>query len=129
MGLATDKFTRKWLLGIGCILWSLTSVATGFFNSFIVFAVCRVILGITCSICNPAAYSLIRDMFPPNRRATANSIYSSGIYIGNAISSLCISLIKSFGWRQDFIIPGYIGIIFGIFGLTFLIEPKRGHFS
>ena len=129
MGLATDKVSRKWLLGIGCISWSLIGCATGYFNSFMVFAVCRVALGITQATCNPAAYSLIRDMFPPNRRATANSIYSSGIYVGNAISSLCISLIKDFGWRQDFIIPGYVGVVFGVCGLLFLREPERGHFS
>jgi len=129
MGLATDKVSRKWLLGIGCILWSLTGCATGYFNSFIIFAGCRVALGVIQSTCNPAAYSMIRDMFPPNRRATANSIYSSGIYVGNAISSLCISLIKVYGWRQDFIIPGYIGIVFGICGILFLKEPERGYFS
>lgn len=46
MGLATDKVSRKWLLGVGCVLWSLTGCATGYFNSFVIFALCRVLLGV-----------------------------------------------------------------------------------
>ena len=127
--MTSDKVNRKWLLGIGCIIWSGISILTGYIDNFNVFIILRVSLGIACAVCNPAAYSLIRDYFPPSRRATANSVYSSGIYIGNAFSSLSISLISNFGWRSDFMIPGYIGIGFGILGILFLSEPERGHFS
>jgi MFS family permease len=82
MGLATDNINRKWLLSIGCLLWSITTVVSGMTDRFSIFVAMRIALGIICSICNPAAYSLIRDYFPPAFRSTANSIYSSGIYLG-----------------------------------------------
>ena len=129
MGVASDKVSRKMILCIGCILWSGITILTGWINNFPMFVVLRVLLGIACAFCNPAAYSLIRDYFPPTRRGTANSIYSSGIYIGNALSSASISLIAGFGWRQDFIIPGIIGCVLGVLGFVFLREPERGHFS
>lgn len=93
------------------------------------FSALRVVLGITCAACNPTAYSMIGDYFPPNRRATANSIFTSGIYVGNAVSSLSIIIIKYYGWRNDFIIPGYIGLIIGALGLLCLSEPVRGKFA
>jgi len=120
MGVTSDKVNRKWILCVGCLLWSTVSICTGWIHNFPVFVALRTLLGICCAFCNPAAYSLIRDYFPPTRRGTANSIYSSGIYIGNALSSASICLISSYGWRSDFIIPGYIGIAFGIAGLIFL---------
>lgn len=99
MGVFSDKYPRKLILCIGCILWSLTSVATGWIDNFPIFVILRSMLGIFCAFGNPAAYSMIRDYFPPTRRGTANSIYSSGIYIGNALSSLSISIIRFYGWR------------------------------
>ena len=119
----SDKVNRKVILGIGCIIWSGISILTGYINNFYVFVGLRVALGIACATCNPPAYSLIRDYFPPTRRATANSIYSSGIYIGNALSSLSISLISDYGWRSDFMIPGFIGVAFGVIGILCLSEP------
>ena len=47
VGVATDTYSRKWLLSIGCILWSLVTIGTGYFDSFIVFALMRVLLGVT----------------------------------------------------------------------------------
>jgi MFS family permease len=129
MGVTSDKVNRKAILCTGCILWSSISILTGWIDNFPIFVFLRILLGIACAFCNPAAYSLIRDYFPPTRRGTANSIYSSGIYIGNALSSASISIIADFGWRQDFITPGCIGVILGILGFVFLREPERGHFS
>jgi len=129
MGVTSDKVNRKMILCTGCILWSSVTILTGWVNNFPIFLMLRILLGICCAFCNPAAYSLIRDYFPPTRRGTANSIYSAGIYIGNALSSASISIIVSSGWRQDFMVPGYIGIVLGIIGFIFLKEPERGHFS
>ena len=129
MGVTSDKFNRKWILCVGCILWSSTSILSGYIHNFPVFVILRVLLGICCAFCNPPAYSLLRDYFPPSRRGTANSIYSSGIYIGNALASASLSIVVYEGWRQDFIIPGYIGVALGLTGLVFLREPQRGIFS
>ena len=72
------------------------------------------------SVCNPLAYSLIRDYFPPNKRATANSLYSSGIYVGNAIASLNILFIKEYGWRKAYMDIGMLGGVFSLIGFLVL---------
>ena len=58
----------------------------------------RFLLGTFESTGNPLMYSLIRDYFPPNQRATATSIVGSTISLGTAVSSLSIILIDNFGW-------------------------------
>lgn len=117
------------MLGVLSILWSLTTVLAGYVDSFEAFAIMRVLLGILESANNPLAYSLIRDYFPPELRSTANSIFTSSIYVGGAFSSLSILLIEKFGWRGDYEITGGIGIIAGVIGLIALEEPIRGQFE
>ena len=77
------------------------------------------------SVCNPAAFSLIRDYFPPEYRSTANSIFSSGIYVGQAVSSLSIILIDNYGWRENYMITGLYGAVVALLAALILREPSR----
>jgi MFS family permease len=61
----------------------------------------RVGLGVFESACNPAAYSLIADYFHPSVRTTANSVYSLGIYIGGALSSISTLIINGAGYEPN----------------------------
>jgi sugar phosphate permease len=65
MGSITDNTNRVRLLGISCILWSLSGYIGGAVDSFGVFCLMRIFLGVFQSGCNPPALSLIRDYFPP----------------------------------------------------------------
>jgi len=53
----------------------------------------RFLHGGLSSIVDPMAYSLVGDMFPPEKRTTANSVLSAGGFLGIAISSMTILLI------------------------------------
>ena len=98
-GKLTDKITRRALV-LGCcsILWSSTTLLQAIYPNFSFFITMRIFLGIFESFSNPLAYSLIRDMFPPSQRSTANSSIQSSIYLGSAMSSLNIVLIDYVGW-------------------------------
>ena len=98
---------------------ALTSISNGL-GLLIVF---RIALGIFESACNPPAYSLIADYFHPDNRAFANSIYSLGIYIGGALSSLTILFITGLGWRWTYGLVGIIGAGTGVLGFIFILEP------
>ncbi len=58
------------------------------------------ILGIGEAFNAPACYALITLYFPHARRATANGIYSTGTYLGSALSSLCLALALLVGERS-----------------------------
>jgi sugar phosphate permease len=82
--------------------------------------------GVFTSSCNPPALSLLRDYFPKNFRSTANSVFLFGVYVGGSLSSLSVLFIKEYGWRNDFEITGFVGIVTALILLAFLEEPVRG---
>ena len=55
--------------------------------------------GFSQAFSGPAAHTLISEAFPPAERATANAIYSSGIYFGAALASVSVALAHAIGWR------------------------------
>lgn len=63
--------------------------------------IARIFLGIGEAFNAPACYALITLYFPHSRRATANGIYSTGTYLGSALSSLCLALAVVLGELRD----------------------------
>jgi len=98
-GNMTKVMSRKMILGVSCILWSMSTFSAGFFNSFLVFCAMRFLCGGFATCSNPSSFGLLADYFPPERRSLANAIESSGTYVGAALASCSIVLIKNYGWR------------------------------
>jgi predicted MFS family arabinose efflux permease len=70
---------------------------------------------------------MISDYFPPQKRSTALSIYSAGIYFGILIGFLMGGYLNQhLGWRTAFFIVGTPGIIFSLLFYITVREPKRG---
>lgn len=88
-----DIFNRRNALVAVCLGVATCMGATSIVNSFLIFTLMRVLHGLVNSTSNPFSYSLINDYIPMEKRATANSLIHSGIYIGNALACLSILLI------------------------------------
>jgi MFS family permease len=84
----------------------------------------RICHGALSSATNPLSYSLVADYYPPDKRGTPNAILSTGNFIGIALSSISILLIKSFGWRSTYGIMGIVGIIPAILSLILVRDPR-----
>ena len=84
----------------------------------------RFLFGGISSAINPLLYSVTADYFPPEKRSFANSVISSANYIGIAISSLTILIIKNFGWRMGYYMMGSLGLIGGTLSLLFIKEKS-----
>jgi len=141
LGRLADSWYRGRLMAMGLALWSSMTVLSGFANSFTMLAVARIGVGIGEASASPAAYSMISDSFPKERRATALSIYSSGLYIGGALSLPIGGLVVSrwnhvwpdpatapmglAGWQAAFLAVGLPGLLLALWVLT-LREPQRG---
>jgi MFS family permease len=111
------------MLGIFMALSGMTMGAAGFVDSFAVLAASRYALGIISAMFNPMSFSLLTEYFPPNRRATANSIIQSGNYVGWGLSSISVMLIQAYGWRQTFGILGAAATLVGALCIAFVKEP------
>jgi MFS family permease len=110
-------------------MWSLCTGLQALSYNFTTLLLPRIGLGIFEAGTGPPSYSLIADFYPPEKRTTANSVYSLGIYIGQALSSLTTLLIDAFGWKNAFIFIAGISICFAIIGFLVIKEPKRGRFD
>lgn len=101
LGVYADLGSRKKLIAWGLGLWSLMTVASGFATGFASLALARIGVGIGEASASPAAYSLISDLFPKVRRATALAIYSLGVYVGIGLSSSLGGAVVD-GWSATF---------------------------
>ena len=128
-GIASDNFSRRLLLSIAAMLWSVTSLTTCISDTYTEVALSRMMLGFFEAFCGPPAYSLIVDYFPPEVRTTANAVYAFGIYVGNALSSMIILMISKDGWRWAYAITGFVGIGIGFLVLLIIKDPIRGRFE
>ena len=82
----------------------------------------KIFHGAISSFINPLIFTIMTDYFPPEKRSFPNSIVASASYVGLAISSLTILLIKNFGWRAGYYLMGSLGLVTS--ALTFLLLKK-----
>jgi MFS family permease len=141
LGRLADSWYRGRLIALGLGLWSTMTALSGFASSFGMLATARIGVGIGEASASPAAYSMISDYFPKEKRATALSIYSAGLYIGGGLSLPVGGLISSrwntayphaadaplglVGWQAAFLAVGIPGLLLALWVLT-LREPQRG---
>lgn len=141
LGRLADSWYRGRLMAIGLALWSSMTAMSGFAQTFGMLATARIGVGIGEASASPAAYSMIADYFPKERRATALSIYSSGLYIGGGIAlpiggyvlaewgrQFPDALSAPLGlapWQAAFLAVGLPGLILAAW-IWSLKEPLRG---
>lgn len=123
-----DVGVRKNIVALALVIWSGMTMFTGTAKSFSGLMLARIGVGVGEAGCSPPIHSLISDYFPPEKRATALSIYSLGIPIGGAIGTLAGGWIGAeYGWRTAFFLVGIPGIILSIVVYFTMREPPRGY--
>ena len=125
-GRLADRYSRKYIILTGLIIWSLMTFASGFASSLAFLIGARFFVGISQAALSPAVYSMLADYFKPEKRATVFSIYASGIFIGVGLSFLIGgSVATNYDWRVALKVVGLPGIGIALAGLFLLKEPKR----
>lgn len=122
-----DRTNRVNIISISIFVWSLATVLTGMARNFTHLLLARVAVGVGEAGCSPPAYSLLADYFSRDRRTTAFSIYSMGIYGGVFIGYLVGAFVAEYhGWRAAFWVVGLPGILMALVVKATLREPLRG---
>jgi MFS family permease len=122
-----DKGNRRNIVAISLGLWSAMTAFSGLARNFIQLLLARIGVGVGEAGGSPPAHAMISDYFPPEKRATALSFYSTGIYIGILIGFLMGGYLNQhLGWRTAFFVLGIPGIIFSTLFYATVKEPRRG---
>ena len=140
LGRLVDRGNRTAIIAWGVAAWSVMCMAGGVANTFGQLFAARFGVGIGEATLSPSANSLIADYFPPEKLATAMSVFTSGVFLGaglayfiggTVIEALGNSepwLLPLFGeihpWQKVFIVVGLPGILLALLTLT-IREPRR----
>ncbi len=121
-----DRSNRRNIVAISLTVWSAMTAACGMAQNYYQLLLARIGVGVGEAGASPASHAMISDYFPANKRATALSIYSVGIYIGVMIGfPLGAYLDNLYGWRIAFIALGIPGVVFALFFWLTVKEPAR----
>ncbi|MCR9093024.1 MAG: MFS transporter [bacterium] len=122
-----DHGVRRSIIAIGLTVWSVMTGLCGLAQNFVQLALARIGVGIGEAAGSPPAHSLISDFFPPERRATAFSIYNFGIPVGVMIGYLTGGWLDAFfGWRVAFMAAAVPGLVLALLLRFTVREPPRG---
>ncbi len=83
-----DRWTRKWIIAGGLIVWSMATAASGLASTFAQLFIARVVVGAGESVNGPTAYSMVADCFPRDKLPRAVSTLQIGSVAGSGLSLL-----------------------------------------
>ena len=122
-----DKNNRKNVISISLVVWSAMTALSGLAQNFIQLLFARAGVAIGEAGGSPPAHSIISDYYEPEKRATALSIYSTGVYIGIFLGFLIGGIVaKNYGWRMALYALGLPGILYAVLVWTTIKEPIKG---
>lgn len=122
-----DRGNRRNIEAGALAFWSAMTALSGLVQNYGQLLLARLGVGLGEAGGTPPAHAMIGDYFRPERRATALSVYSSGIYGGILLGyALGGTLADSVGWRAAFLLLGLPGILFATLVVLTVREPARG---
>ena len=98
-----DRSNRRNIIAVALSVWSGMTAISGLAQNYTHLLIARIGVGLGEAGGSPPAHSMISDYYPPERRGTALSIYSAGVYIGILFGFLFGGAIaEHYGWRSAF---------------------------
>jgi MFS family permease len=136
-GRLADRGNRKQIILFGVGFWSVMTAVCGLARNFSELFLARIGVGVGEASLQPAAYSLLADIYPPEKLSSAISIVSLGAWLGVGCAFLLgghvgqiadfvanVSGLNWSGWRLLFVLLGAVGVLF-CFLILPLNEPDR----
>lgn len=123
-GYFLDRFGLKRTYAIAFLLWSLSSAAIGFAQTFEQVLILRLILGVGEAVVTPASIAFIRTNFAEHERGLPTAVFVGGMMMGPAIGTLFGGLLlEAVGWRSLFIWTGLAACVWVVPWMLIVREP------
>ncbi|GAB5451674.1 MAG: MFS transporter [Halioglobus sp.] len=125
-----DRGNRKNIVALSLAVWSAMTAVSGMAQNFTHLLLARIGVGLGEAGGSPPAHSLISDYYPPERRGTAMSVYSAGLYLGILLGYVIGGMVAdAVGWRVTFFLLGVPGVVFAAVLALVVKEPPRGRWE
>lgn len=143
VGWMVDRFSRRAILFGGALVWGTSATASGLTNSFGQLFLARTGVGAGEATIHPSSFSIMADLFRPERLALPLSLFTLGGMIGSGMSFILGGQIVAFvektsldlpllsemrGWQIAFILTGLPALLLGATALL-IREPPRAQIS
>ena len=126
-GRLSDLYGKKKVLLVLLTIYIVGLVTGGFADNISVLLVTRIIQGVGLAAV-PAAFSLLRDTFPPAKLAIAVGVFGSAYSAGSVVGLLVgASIIQNFGWHSTFLAIIPFSALVTIMIAKFVKEDKKMH--
>ncbi len=118
---------RVWVIGSCLAVWSAMTALCGAAQNFVQIFLARIGVGIGEAGGTPPAHSLIVEIVPPEKRASALSLYQLGPPIGGLIGMMLGGVLADMiGWRLTFVVVGLPGVLLALVVVLMLRDPRTG---
>ena len=116
-----DRLSKRLLVVLSLVIWSLVTVATGFAGTAVMMLGLRAAMGISESLFMPTAIALTANAHTPNRRSRAIAALTTAQIAGTVAGSWFGGWMADRGeWRAAFFILGAVGVLYAVPYFLFL---------
>lgn len=125
-GYLGDRHSRKVLISLGILVWSLGTILTGLARSFVMVLAFRAMVGVGEASYATLSPGLISDTWSADKRNNALTLFYVAIPVGSAMGYMLGGEVAAhWGWRYAFYWAGVPGLLLALTLLPFG-EPGRG---
>lgn len=141
LGRIADSKNRRWLITIGILAWTVAAVSCGLAQNYTQLFVARMFVGVGEAVLTPAGFSLLADLFRPQRLARPVSVFTASSFFGAGIAlivgGVIVNQLGASGgidlpligertvWQGAFILGALPGIPVAIWFFLSVSEPPR----
>jgi MFS family permease len=125
-GRLSDRLPRWRVVGVGVILWSVASGASGLAGTYAALLLTRCFVGVGEAAYGPVAPSMLSDLYPERVRGRVLAGFYLAIPVGSALGFVIGGQVAEWtgDWRWAFYVVVIPGLLLGL--LCFLMrEPPR----
>ncbi|TXH52132.1 MAG: MFS transporter [Burkholderiaceae bacterium] len=127
LGWLADRSHRRNLLAALLAVWSAMVALAGNAGHFATLIAARIGIGAMDAGGQPCSVSMIADLYPPQRRATAVAVFYVGVPLGMATGFMAGGLLAAhYGWRTALLVAAAPGLVLAALLLVLVREPVRG---
>jgi MFS transporter, Spinster family, sphingosine-1-phosphate transporter len=129
MGPLSVRFSRKRVIVVGALVWSVATLLTAFTKNFDELLIRHTLVGIGEASFVILSPTFVADMFPVEKRGRVMGVFYLAIPVGTALGYLLGGLMgPKYGWRAPFYVGAAPGVLLAIL-LLFVQEPPLGQFD